>query len=127
MSSKGSAPSIHQSVYPEVRIRPGNLAGKVILVSGASRGIGRSVALAFAEAEAAGVGLLARTEGALLELEKEIRAKWPSVKTCVATVDLLDDDAVRTAVAKVVRELGVRISAFLLPRLSFFAVRRMLD
>jgi len=109
MASKGSAPSVHQAVYPEVRIRSGSLSGKVVLVSGASKGIGRSIALAFAEAGAAGVGLLARTESALLELEKEIAEKWPSVKTCVATVDVMDDSAVTAAVAKVVKALGVRL------------------
>ncbi|ORY89659.1 NAD-binding protein [Leucosporidium creatinivorum] len=106
MSSKGSAPSVHQAPYPEVRIRPGSLADKVVLVSGASKGIGRSIALAFAEAGAAGVALLARTESALLELEREIQGKWPSVKTCVVTVDVMKDDAVTGAVARVVKELG---------------------
>ena len=49
------------------------LQGRVALVTGASRGIGRSAALAFAQA-GAHVVALARTSGALEELDDEIRA-----------------------------------------------------
>mgnify|MGYP001031285008 CR=1 FL=1 len=49
------------------------LQGRVALVTGASRGIGRSAALAFAEA-GAHVIALARTAGALEELDDEIVA-----------------------------------------------------
>ncbi|MCU4180281.1 SDR family NAD(P)-dependent oxidoreductase [Bosea sp. BH3] len=49
------------------------LEGRVALVTGASRGIGRAAALAFANA-GAHVVALARTTGALEELDDEIRA-----------------------------------------------------
>ena len=50
------------------------LAGRIALVTGASRGIGRAVALGFAEA-GAHVVLVARTTGALEEVDDEVRAR----------------------------------------------------
>ena len=53
------------------------LAGRIALVTGTSRGIGRTIALALSDA-GAHVILLARTQGALEELDDEIRAKGNS-------------------------------------------------
>ena len=52
---------------------PGRLAGKIALVTGASRGIGKAVAKVFAR-EGAELVLIARTTGGLEELDDEIRA-----------------------------------------------------
>lgn len=51
----------------------GRLAGKIALVTGASRGIGKAVAKLFAR-EGAELVLVARTTGGLEELDDEIRA-----------------------------------------------------
>jgi NAD(P)-dependent dehydrogenase (short-subunit alcohol dehydrogenase family) len=53
------------------------LSNRVAVVTGASRGIGRAAALAFAEA-GAHVIALARTQGALESLDDEIRARGSS-------------------------------------------------
>ena len=52
---------------------PGRLAGRLALVTGASRGLGAAAALAFAR-EGAHVVALARTVGGLEELDDRIRA-----------------------------------------------------
>lgn len=67
------------------------LQGRVALVTGASRGIGRAAALAFARA-GAHVVALARTAGALEELDDEIQAVG-STATLVP-VDLTDGEAI---------------------------------
>lgn len=63
------------------------LEGRIVLVTGASRGIGRATALACAR-EGAHVIALARTQGALEELDDEIRALGKTVT--LVPLDLLD-------------------------------------
>ena len=66
------------------------LQDRLAVVTGASRGIGRAVALSFAR-EGAHVVLLARTVGGLEELDDEIRAEGGSAT--LVPVDLADHDA----------------------------------
>jgi 3-oxoacyl-[acyl-carrier protein] reductase len=80
-----------------------SLQGKIALVTGAGKGIGRAAALALA-AEGVHVGLLARTESDLQTLADEI-AKL-GVKTSSAVADVADRAAVEAAVAQVQQELG---------------------
>ena len=67
------------------------LEGRVALITGASRGIGRAAALAFAQA-AAHVVALARTSGELEELDDEINAVGGT--TTLVPVDLGDEAAI---------------------------------
>jgi NAD(P)-dependent dehydrogenase (short-subunit alcohol dehydrogenase family) len=69
----------------------GRLEGRIALVTGASRGIGRAVALAMA-AEGAHIIALARTTGALEELDDEIDSKGGAAT--LVPMDLKDFDAI---------------------------------
>ena len=67
-----------------------NLAGRIALVTGASRGIGRAVALELAR-RGAHVIVLARTQGALEALDDEIRAVGS--EATLVPCDIKDYDA----------------------------------
>jgi NAD(P)-dependent dehydrogenase (short-subunit alcohol dehydrogenase family) len=80
-----------------------SLAGKVALVTGASRGIGKSIALALAE-HGADVAVAARTVEALEQTAKEIDALGR--KSLVVPCDVTDSSAVENAIAATISELG---------------------
>ena len=80
-----------------------SLDGRNALVTGASRGIGRAIALGLAEA-GANVAAVARSTGALAELTAEIEKLD---RTALAlTCDVADSDQIGLAVADAHAELG---------------------
>lgn len=66
------------------------LAGRIALVTGASRGLGRAAALALAEA-GAHIVAVARTQGGLEELDDEIKARTGQAAT-LAPLDIAEGD-----------------------------------
>lgn len=78
-------------------------AGNVVMVTGATRGIGRATALAFAHAGAR-VALAGRTVGDLEAVEAECRAA--GADTLAVAVDVADATAVARFVAATEQQLG---------------------
>lgn len=79
------------------------LEGRVAVVTGAGRGIGRLVARRFA-AEGATVALLSRGEEALRAVERELRDSGADVVGIV--MDVADRQQVERAFEQIVKELG---------------------
>jgi NAD(P)-dependent dehydrogenase (short-subunit alcohol dehydrogenase family) len=76
----------------------GLLAGKVVFITGASRGIGAAAARLFAR-EGAAVVLAARSAGALQQIVTEVRAGGGAADA--VTLDLADRASIRAAVGRV--------------------------
>ena len=79
------------------------LKGRVVLVTGAGRGIGRAVALAFAR-EGARVALVGRTKKSLTDVAKEI--KDLDAPAAVLPGDVSDEGVVSRVVAAAEQQLG---------------------
>src|SRR5262245_37658001 len=79
-------------------------AGKVVLITGASSGIGRALAMEFAR-EGAKVGVLARREERLRQLCDEIRSASGTAECAVA--DTSDRTAIQTALRALTEKFGL--------------------
>ncbi|KAI0034742.1 NAD-P-binding protein [Vararia minispora EC-137] len=99
----------HHDVYPTIdpsaAFAQKTFAGQVVLVSGASRGIGREAARFYARAGAA-TALVARTESALQETRALILDEMPDAQVLVLTADVKDHVAVAKAVEATVARFG---------------------
>jgi NAD(P)-dependent dehydrogenase (short-subunit alcohol dehydrogenase family) len=80
-----------------------SLAGKVSVVTGAARGIGRALAVALGEA-GSDVALVVRTESSADDLVVEIEKL--GVRALAVTADVTDAEHVATAVNVITEELG---------------------
>lgn len=80
-----------------------SLQGKVAIITGAARGIGKAAAIALAK-EGVHIGLLARTEARLKEVAAELQGL--GVKAAYAVVDVSSQDQVEAGIEAITKELG---------------------
>ena len=80
-----------------------DLSGKRVIVTGASRGIGRAIAQAFAT-EGARVAICARSEEAVIATGKALEATAQAV--IARAVDVTDTEGVKAFVAEIVETWG---------------------
>jgi len=88
---------VYPTIDPEPHFSAQTYRGKVVLITGASRGIGAETALAYARAGAS-VAILARSQGTLDERAAEIRFSVPGAQVLVVSADVRDVQAVDAAV-----------------------------
>ncbi len=86
------------------RTPQGNLQGKTVLVTGASRGIGRAIALEFAQQGVQRLILVARNQQRLIELAAELEAL--GVEAVPLALDLAQPIEVNIAIAQAWRDHG---------------------
>ncbi|KAN0132191.1 hypothetical protein V8E53_009957 [Lactarius tabidus] len=99
----------HNDVYPAIDPQPlydaQAYSGKVVLVTGASRGIGQEISLQYARAGAK-LGILARSEDALGETKTAILEAVPSAEVLVIVADVRDTESAERAVQALLARFG---------------------
>ena len=86
-------PTARHDTYPAVDPAKANLKGKVVLVTGASKGLGKALAIAFAQAGVSGLALFARSDLSATKAAAEA-AQRPGQGLTVLTIN---GDATKTA------------------------------
>jgi NAD(P)-dependent dehydrogenase (short-subunit alcohol dehydrogenase family) len=85
------------------------LQGKHILITGASRGLGRQLAIDFAAEGAAAISITARREQDLNEVRERIREVSPDTRVVVVAANLANHDDIERLVAATLSEFGGRL------------------
>ncbi|PVH84529.1 NAD(P)-binding protein [Cadophora sp. DSE1049] len=98
----------HNKPYSTISpTRPENSArGKVIVVTGGGTGIGAAIAKSFAEAGAAGIGLIGRREEQLKSSSRSISSISNTTKVEYATADVTDKNSLDKAFGQFAERLG---------------------
>jgi shikimate 5-dehydrogenase len=89
---------IYSAIEPE--LFTGSLAGKVALVTGSGRGIGRDIVLALARSGAA-VAVSGRTKSQVEETTKDVQAIGPDIKA----IGIVGDACIKADLERLVKEV----------------------
>jgi len=85
------------------------LDGKYALITGASQGLGRQLAIAFARAGAAAISLVARRGEQLNEVKERILEVGPAVRVVAIVADLTHPEEIERAIATTLSEFEGRL------------------
>ncbi|KAK4069546.1 uncharacterized protein Triagg1_6970 [Trichoderma aggressivum f. europaeum] len=112
MAEKGPVYSytetVHSETYAEIAPTLPELstAGKVVLITGATGGIGSSTALSFAKSKPKALVLLGRNSASLEETKNAITSNHPSLEVETHEVDLCDSPKVHKVFGLVAKKFG---------------------
>ncbi len=106
--------TIHNDIYPAIDPTKSDLSqpGKVVLITGSGRGIGRSVALRYAESGVACIVVCARSASELDEVEQSIKKINPHVRVSKQAVDVTAESSV-VSMAETVRQEEGRLDVLI--------------
>lgn len=85
------------------------LKGKYILITGASQGLGRQLAIDFAREGALGIAIVARRPEALEEVRDRIKEIAPETTVLVIDADLSQEDDIERSIATTLRGFNGRL------------------
>ena len=97
--------AVYDAIDPQGTLR-GSASGKVVFITGASRGIGRATAVAFAAAGAKAVYATARSEQGLRETGEAVAQANPDTAFAFSCVDVTDPAQVSDAVDDCAERFG---------------------
>jgi NAD(P)-dependent dehydrogenase (short-subunit alcohol dehydrogenase family) len=101
--------TVHGDTYPAISPANSNCNNKAVFITGASKGVGRATALAYASAGASHIGLGARSDFSSLEAEINSAASAagkPKPTVLSVKLDVLDRKSVAQAAEEVEKEFG---------------------
>jgi NAD(P)-dependent dehydrogenase (short-subunit alcohol dehydrogenase family) len=100
----------HSKAYPSISPRNPSLSakGKIVLITGGGRGIGKGIAVGFAQAGAT-IIITGRSKSTMVSAAKEIKAQSPLLDVKVATfeADVLDPLAMKTVFETTKKDYGL--------------------
>lgn len=89
------------------------LQGKHILITGASQGLGKQLAIDFAQAGSAGIAIIARDGEALRKLQQNINEISPQTQVLAISADLTKQEDIERAIAATLNEFNGRLDVLI--------------